>query len=169
MRQVANAAAGGNLDIGSIQMGIGMETGTVVPFDPSALPKSLTPETDSSNIGCVQRLEMPGYNRLALSARIQGTITTSVLLSPTASPEEITTERQGTTEAVTNGLKLLVPSIEQAIKKSTFRSECRGKTVRLVFRFEIKGAFRDRPTESSAFGFPNEFWITVPPLPPMIN
>ena len=118
---------------------------------------------------CVQRLEMPGYLRLALVVRIQGTITTSVLLSPIASPEEITTERQGTTEAVTNGLKLLVPSIEQAIKKSTFRSECGGKTVRLVFRFEIKGAFRDNPTESFAFGYPNEFWITVPPLPPMIN
>jgi hypothetical protein len=123
----------------------------------------------SMNLDCVQRLEMPGYHRLAIAARIQGTITTSVLLSPTASPQEIRTERQGLSEAVTNGLKMLVPSIEQAVKKSAFRSECGGKTVRLVFRFEIKGAFRDNPTESFAFGFPNEFWITVPPLPPMID
>src|SRR5690348_11168452 len=71
----------------------------------------------STNVDCVQRLEMPGYHRLALSARIQGTITTSVLLSPTASPQEIRTERQGLSEAVTNGLKMLVPSIEQAVKK----------------------------------------------------
>ena len=169
MRQAADAAAGGNLDVGSVEVGIGMETGRVVPFDASTLPKSLTLETDSSNIGCVKRLEMPGYLRLALVVRIQGTITTSVLLSPTASPEEITTERQGTTEAVTNGLKLLVPSIEQAVKKSSFRSECGGKTVRLVFRFEIKGAFRDNPTASFAFGFPNEFWISIPPLPPEFN
>ena len=124
-------------------------------------------ESIPTNVDCVQRLEMPGYHRLAIAARIQGTITTSVLLSPTASPQEITTDRQGTIEAVTNGLKILVPSIEQAIKKSTFRAECGGKTVRLVFQFQIKGAFRDNPTESFAFGFPNEFWITTPPLPPM--
>ncbi len=122
-----------------------------------------------TNLDCVQRLEMPGYLRLAIAARIQGTITTSVLLSSTASPQEITTRQEGLSEAVTRGLKMLVPSIEQAVKKSTFRSECAGKTVRLVFRFEIKGAFRDNPTESFSFGYPNEFWIATPPLPPMIN
>ena len=169
MLQAANAAAGGNLDVGSVRVGIGIETGRVVPFNASTLPKSLMAETDSSNIGCVQRLEIPGYLRLALVVRIQGTITTSVLLSPTGTPLEITTQRQGTTEVLTNGLRMLVPSIEEAIKKSSFRSECGGKTVRLVFRFEIKGAFRDNPTASFAFGFPNEFWISTPPLPQEFN
>src|SRR5258705_3875370 len=107
-------------------------------------------EPASTNLDCVQRLEMPGYLRLAIAARIQGTITTSVLLSPTGSPQEITTRQEGMSEAVTNGLNMLVPSIEQAVKKSAFRSECGGKTVRLIFRFEIEGAFRNNPAESFA-------------------
>jgi hypothetical protein len=122
-----------------------------------------------TNADCVQRLEMPSYSKLALAARIQGAIATTIKLSSTGSLQTIMTERHGMTEILTNGLKILVPSIEEAIKKSVFRSDCAGKTVRLVFRFEIKGAFREDPTVSFAFSYPNEFWISTPPLPPMIN
>jgi hypothetical protein len=111
-----------------------------------------------SNIACVERLQMPAYSPLASAARVQGTITVSVPLSAAASPERVTTESTGETPT---GLRLLVPSIESAIKGATFRSNCGGKTVTLVFRFQIEGKAVDNPKTSLAFGFPNRFWITT--------
>ena len=94
-----------------------MRLGLVVILGVGSWTVAVAQDVASTNVDCVQRLEMPGYHRFAIAARIQGTITTSVLLSPTASPQEITSREEGLSEALTNGLNILVPSIKQVVKK----------------------------------------------------
>jgi hypothetical protein len=105
---------------------------------------------------------LPDYPALARLAGFQGTITASVVLSSAASVEEITTEFRPEGAI---GRKLLVSLVRDAIRGSSFRSTCGTKTVQLVFRLEISGTPSEYTVTKSAFGYPNQFWITTPPAP----
>jgi hypothetical protein len=113
-----------------------------------------------TNFTCVVRLQVPRYPRLALFAQIDGTITATVRLSKGATVGEIATNVES--KLGTKG-SLLTPSVEDAVQKATFRSDCGGKTVRLIFIFEITGQPSAEPKEIVTFGFPNKFWITSEP------
>ena len=125
----------------------------------SACGNTLPHQVDS-NVECVDRIPLPDYPALARLAGIQGTITASVVLSSTASVEEITTEVRPE-DAI--GKKLLVSLVRDAIKGSSFHSGCGNKTVQLVFRFEIVGRPSEYTITKLAYGYPNQFWITTPP------
>src|SRR5712671_5636610 len=116
------------------------------------------------NIACVERILMPAYPILARQMQIEGTITASVVLSPQASVQLITTEFASKTPKVTGSL---IRTVEDAIRGAVFRVACGGKTVSLIFDFKISGVPAESPKQSAAFGYPNKFWVVTEPGKPM--
>jgi hypothetical protein len=116
------------------------------------------PET---NIGCVERLQMPAYPAMARQAQVEATITASVLLSPkpTVQQQVITQFKSKTQRAAA----ILMPTVEKAIQDASFRPDCTGKTVVLIFDFKVAGLPSGNPKQSVSFGYPNKFWILTEP------
>ena len=113
------------------------------------------PET---NIGCVERLQIPAYPAVARQAQLEATITASVLLSPKPTvQQQITTQFKSKTQ---RAAALLMPVVEKAIQETSFRSDCTGKTVVLIFDFKVAGQ------QSVSYGYPNKFWIVTAPSSP---
>ncbi len=108
-----------------------------------------------SNIGCVERLEIPRYPPLATQARIEGTITASVLISPEGVPKPLGTEAASKFAQAKN---LLSQPVWKVISDGKFRSDCAGNIVKLVFHFTLKG-ISNNPRQTVSFGYPNVFWI----------
>jgi hypothetical protein len=118
------------------------------------------------NIACVERLPMPMYAALAQQTRLEGTITTSVMLSPRATVEKVTTDFAAKSSKVTGAL---IRSVEDAVRGAAFRPNCGGKTVVLIFEFKIAGEPSDHPKQTDSFGYPNKFWIVVEPGKTKLN
>ncbi len=116
------------------------------------------------NIACVERIPMPAYPMLARQMQIEGTITATVILSPQASVQLITTEFASKTPKVTGSL---IQTVEDTIRGAVFRVACGGKTVSLIFDFKISGVAADNPKQSVAYGYPNKFWVVTEPGRPM--
>ena len=134
------------LSVGVLLLICGLKVGTAQnPFEPE------------SNIACVDRLPMPAYPAAARQGRIEGTVAASVLLSPHASVEKITTDFASKTSSATG---ILIRSVEDAIRAAAFRANCANKTIVLVFDFQIAGLKR-----SDSYGYPNRFWIVAEPVP----
>jgi len=116
------------------------------------------PAESPSNIGCLERLEMPDYPLLPRSARIQAVQTVKVLLSEQATVQTVESSVQARTTAVEKAFR---EHAEKAIKNSRFSKTCGGKTITLVFHYE----FRDDDSKSLfAFKPPNHFWIRYGPV-----
>jgi hypothetical protein len=108
-----------------------------------------------SNMSCVERLQMPVYPPLANSAGISGSVTATVVIAPAGSIQ--TTFSSG-------AHPLLSPSVAYALRASSFHKSCGGKSVRLVFNFVLGENFDpDKLPQRVSFGYPNQFWISVPP------
>lgn len=113
------------------------------------------------NASCVERLRMPAYPKLANAARISATATAIVTLAFDGSIQNAAVDF-GTAPATAK--RLFTPAVEQAIQASAFRKTCGGKSVRLVFNF-VLGEELDPNNlpQTVSFGYPNQFWISVPP------
>jgi TonB family protein len=106
---------------------------------------------------CVERIQIPRYPPLAKQARIEGSITASVVLLSDGTVHDIET----TVESRYGHAKDLFGSpVEKVIKAAKFRSGCSEKIVELVFHFDLSGASQN-PGESFSFGYPNAFWIVA--------
>ena len=112
----------------------------------------------ASNIECLERLEMPDYPLLPRTVRMQGVQTVKVLLSGQATVQSVESSIQVRTTAVEKTFK---ESVEKALKNSGFSKTCGGKTVTLVFHYEIR---EDENKSLIAFGPPNHFWIRAGPF-----
>jgi hypothetical protein len=97
-----------------------------------------------TNMQCVERLEMPVYPPLADAARISGTVTAVVAIAS-----------DGSIRAKTEGHVHLTRAVETAIRASKFDKACVGKSVTLVFNFELSLDLHPR----QAFAYPNQFYI----------
>ena len=114
---------------------------------------AMAQDIDSANMNCIKRLEMPAYPAFAKSNQITGTITASIALDAEAKTQKVETSFES------GPLWMFGTSLNAALKKSDFQKDCAGKTVRIVFHFEITGRIADDPKVTVAFGYPNEFWI----------
>ena len=116
------------------------------------------PET---NIGCVERLQMPAYPPSGRQAQVEATITASVLLSPKPTvQQQVTTQFKSKTQ---RAAAILMPTVEKAIQEAAFRYDCTGKTVVLIFDFKVAGSPSANPKQTASFGYPNKFWIVTEP------
>lgn len=102
---------------------------------------------------------MPDYPPLARQANIQAIQTVKALLSDQAIVQNIESSLQGKVIKVEG---LFKEGVEKALKNSRFSKTCGGKSIMLVFHYEI----RDDPHRSSLFAFepPNHFWIRAGPF-----
>ncbi len=120
--------------------------------------KQPAPEQNDSNMSCVERLEIPGYPVLAAQARIQGTITVSVALTTDGSVGKVETE---VASKYSQARSLFGTPVWKAIREAKFRSDCAGKTVRLIFHFDLEGTAGLQTKGTVLFGYPNTFWIVA--------
>ena len=125
----------------------------IAPYRASGQPG---PVESRSNIECLEHLEVPDYPPLARQARIQATQTVKLLLSDQATIQSIEHSLQG--KAV-NVERLFKEGAEKALKNSRFSKTCGGRTITLVFHYEL----REDDNRKSLFAFegPNQFWIRV--------
>jgi hypothetical protein len=128
----------------------------IAPYCASAQPGQAE---SPSNIECLERLEIPDYPPLARQAQIQVIQAVKVLLSDQATVQNVEQTLQGKVVKLDGFFK---EGAEKALKSSRFSKTCGGKSVTLVFHYEI----RDDPNRSSpfAFGTPNHFWIRYGPV-----
>jgi hypothetical protein len=120
----------------------------IAPYRASGQPG---PVESPSNIECLEHLEIPDYPPLARSARLPATQTVKVHLSNQAILQSIELSLQ---EKAVNRDKFFKESAEKALKNSRFSKTCGGKTITLVFHYELSHGDR-----SLAFEPPNHFLI----------
>jgi hypothetical protein len=116
------------------------------------------PVESPSNIECLERLEMPDYPPLPRTARIAGIQTVKVLLSDQATVRTVESSVRAKSTAVEKGFK---ESAEKALRNSQFSKTCGGKTITLVFHYEL---CEDSNQSLFAFAPPNHFWIRFGPV-----
>jgi hypothetical protein len=128
----------------------------IAPYRASGQPG---PVESPSNIECLEHLEVPDYPPLARQARIQATLTLKVLLSDQAAVQSIEDSLQGKAVSAERFFK---EGAEKALKNSRFSKTCGGKTITLVFHYELL----DYDSNRSLFAFepPNHFWIRTGPV-----
>jgi len=131
----------------------------IVPHHASGQPG---PAESPSNIECVEHLEIPGYPPLARSAAVQVIQTVKLLLSDQATVQSIEQSLRG---QVAKFDPLFKEAAETVLRRSRFSKTCGGRTITLVFHYEI----RNDDGRSSLFAFepPNHFWIRARPEPVM--
>jgi outer membrane biosynthesis protein TonB len=114
-----------------------------------------------SNTQCIERLRMPVYPKLADAARISGSLTATVVLGPDGSIQNTVLD-MGLASATAK--RMFPRAVEEALRASAFRKACGGRSVTLVFNF-VLGEELDpnHLPQAVSFGYPNRFWISVPP------
>lgn len=139
-------------------VGASLIAGLLLLIAPYRAPGQAETTASQSNIGCLERLEIPDYPPLPRQVRIQGIQTVKVLLSEQAIVQTVESSFQARTIDVEKAFK---EGAEKALKNSQFSKTCGGKTITLVFHYE----FRDDDKKSLfAFGPPNHFWIRAGPF-----
>jgi hypothetical protein len=137
--------------------GASLIAGLLVVIAPYRASGQAGPVESPSNIECLERLEMPDYPPLPRTARIQGIQTVKVLLSDQATAQTVESSLQGKSTGIEKDFK---ESAEKALKNSRFSKTCGGKTITLVFHYEIR---EDSNKSLFAFAPPNHFWIRFEP------
>lgn len=118
-----------------------------------------TPNTPpaSADLMCVGRLELPSYPLLAQQARIEGTVSVDIVLSTAGSIRDVNVHDDVKPSMPARGVLLKV--VSDAVRAAAFERSCFGRTVSLVFIFELAGTSTGQPRQAVAFGSPNRFWI----------
>jgi hypothetical protein len=109
------------------------------------------PAETPSNIECLDHLEIPVYPPGARSFRFWTTLSVKVLLSDQSTLQTIEIVPA---EKAANLNKYFKNSAEKALQNSRFSKTCGGKTITLVFHYELSN-----DNGSFAFDPPNHFFI----------
>ena len=117
-----------------------------------------------SNANCVERLRMPAYPKLADQARIQGSVIANVTIAPDGSIQKTAVDIMDITSLALWRKGIFAPAVEDALRASTFRKSCSGKSVTLVFNFVIDQKLDPNGLpQSVSYEYPNRFIISIPP------
>ena len=124
-----------------------------------ALTLHAQPSTESGgDISCIQRLIVPDYPAFARQARIAADVTVSVVIGHDSASHQITTHVE---KPVGDIRRLFSERVEKAVRSSTFNHQCVGKTIGLVFSFELGDDMPvDGSKQTTSFSYPNRFTIT---------
>ncbi len=113
-------------------------------------------QQEVANVQCIQRLRLPAYPGIAISARLSGYVTVNISIGHAGAVRDVTLAGKSQ--------PLLANSVMDAVRASMFVSTCQDRSVTLLFRFLIEGKGTDYPTAPViSFGFPNTFWIVSAP------
>ena len=119
--------------------------------------------SDDLQMACVERLAVPSFPGIADSARVEAGVNALVLLGSDGSVETVSMQ-------VTSGMeyagKLFFPSVERAMRASTFRPSCAGTTVHVAFDFPFPVRSETGETmQTVSFRPPNRFEVSLSPGP----
>jgi hypothetical protein len=119
--------------------------------------------SDSTDMTCVERLELPSFPSIADSARVEAGVTAAVQLTQDGKVETVA---MGVGSGMEYAAKLFYPAVEKAMKASTFLPSCGGRTVHLAFDFPFPIRSETGETvQTVRFKNPNRFEIALTPAP----
>ncbi len=81
---------------------------------------------------------------------MDGTVYVRATLSPQATVDKFETQ---VASSWGDGPKLLIPPVEKAVRASKFKAECAGKTVAVVYRYELHGDAMANPKPATRTEF----------------
>jgi hypothetical protein len=126
-----------------------------------AQTSSASTPAPNEGLGCFVNLAAPEYPKAALQAHVDGSVWTTAHVSGQGSVEKVDTE---VVSAWSKGPELLVPAVEKAVRSAKIKPECAGKTVSVVFRYQLYGEPTANPKVTTKTDAPNLFWIESQPL-----
>lgn len=85
---------------------------------------------------CFDHLEMPEFPASALKAHIDGTVWTWVQMTPQGAVDKIDTQ---VVSAWSQAPQMLTPAVEKAVHASKIKTDCNGKKIEVVFRYQLEG------------------------------
>jgi hypothetical protein len=103
-------------------------------------------------LACFENLSAPEYSQKALQAHVDGSVWTWTHVSPQGTIEKIDTQ---VVSAWGDGPELLTPAVEKAIHAAKIKPECAGKTVWVVFSYQLHGEATANPKITSRTESPN--------------
>jgi len=104
------------------------------------------PATGPDGLACFENLATPEFPKEALQARVDGSVWIWTQLNPQGAIDKIETQ---VVSAWGQGEKLLTPPLEKAIRAAKIKSECAGKRVSVVFRYQLHGEATLNPKVTS--------------------
>lgn len=116
--------------------------------------------TVQSGMECVEHLATPDFPKAALEAHVDGSVWTWTLVTPQGAADKVRTQ---VVSAWSHGPQLLTPPVEKALKETKFKPDCAGKTVAVVFRYELHGEPTANPKVTSRTEPPNLVYIESQP------
>jgi hypothetical protein len=126
-----------------------------------AQQKASTPAAPPDpGFACFETLSTPEYPKTALQAHVDGSIWTWIQVSPQGSVDKVDTQ---VVSAYSDAAKLLKPPVETAMRASKFKSDCSGKRVWVVFRYQLYGEPTANPQVKARREEPNILWIESQP------
>ena len=109
---------------------------------------------------CFANVETPEFPLAALQAHVDGTLWLSIQLNAQAGIDKIDTQ---VTSAWGTAKMLLTPAVEKAVRASKFKTDCAGKTVDVVYRYELHGEAMANPKPTNRMDTPNILYIESQP------
>ncbi len=119
--------------------------------------------THTEGLACFENLAPPEYPKNALQAHVDGSVWTTIHVSPQSAPEKIETQL---VSAWDKAAQLLTPPVEKAIRAAKIKPACAGQTVSVVFRYQLYGEATPDPKVTSRTEAPNLMWIESQPAGP---
>jgi Gram-negative bacterial TonB protein C-terminal len=135
-------------------------SGFMISVSANAQRASTPPPAPNPGLACFENLSMPEYPKAALQAHIDGSVWTTTQVSAQGTIDKIDTQ---VVSAWHDGPKLLTPPVEKAIRSAQIKSECDGKAVSVVFRYELHGTAEQNPKVTSRTEAPNIMYIESQP------
>lgn len=123
-------------------------------------PQAQTTKEIPSGYECIDQLQTPEFPKAALEKHIDGSVWTWSEISPQGTVEKIDTQ---VVSAYGAGPSLLTRPAEAALKESKFKTSCSGKTVSVVFRYELHGEPTANPKVTSRRENPDILYIESQP------
>jgi hypothetical protein len=99
-------------------------------------PPAPPPGPPPAGLECFDNLPTPEFPKAALQAKVDGTVWVNIEVGAQGAAGKVDTK---VTSAYTAGSKLLTPPVEAAIHSAKLKADCAGKTVLVVFRYELHG------------------------------
>ena len=125
----------------------------------TAQPASQT-TSGTQGLACFENFATPEYPKNALQTHVDGSVWTWTHLNSQGTVDKIDSE---VVSAWGEGPKLLTPPVEKAIRAAKIKPECSGKTVSVVFRYQLHGEATTEPKVTSRNEAPNIMYIESQP------
>jgi len=118
------------------------------------------PAPQDPGFECFQSVPTPEFPDAALRAHVDGTVYIWAHLTAQSTVEKVDTQ---VASAWADGPKLLTPPVEKAVRAAMFKPECAGKTVAVVYRYELRGEPTASPKVTTKIEQPNIMFLDSQP------